>query len=82
MMLADKIAYLENNFKELFTRHYSASSADALIDPQVVYEKRLGDKLLFRLECVEVGRGRPLKLVMRYIHDLNTGSWDFYSGQD
>ncbi len=82
MLLADKIAYLENNFKELFTKHYTASPAESLTEPKVVFEKRLGDKLLFRLECVEVGRGRPLRLIMRYIYDLNTGKWNFYSGSD
>lgn len=82
MLLADKIAYLENNFKELFTKHYTASPAESLTEPKVVFEKRLGDKLLFRLECVEVGRGRPLRLIMRYIHDLKTGKWNFYSGSD
>ena len=81
MLLADKIAYLEDNFKELFTTHYTGAPADALVNPRVVFEKRLGDKLLFRLEVIEIGRGRPLRLVMRYIHDLNNGTWSFYSGK-
>ena len=80
--LSAKIAYLEDNFKELFTTHYAGAPANSLANPQVVFEKRLGDKLLFRLECVEIGRGRPLKLVMRYIHDLTNGTWSFYSGKD
>jgi hypothetical protein len=40
----------------------------------------MGSLLLFRLQCVEVGRGRPLQLVMKYTHDLNNGEWSFYSG--
>lgn len=82
LLLAGKISYLEDNFKELFTRHYTASPAESLIDPRVIYEKRLGDRLLFRLECTEIGRGRPLKLVMKYTHNLTTGEWKFYSGND
>ena len=82
MLLADKIAYLKDNFKELFTTHYAGAGPDALVDPRVVFEKRLGNKLLFRLECLEMGRGRPLRLVMRYIHDLDNGTWSFYSGKD
>ncbi len=81
-LLADKIAYLEKNFKELFTKHYTASPPESLIDPNVIYERRLGDRLLFRLECTEIGRGRPLKLVMKYTHNLTTGEWQFYSGND
>jgi len=82
LLLADKISYLEDNFKELFTRHYTASPAESLIDPRVIYEKRMGDRLLFRLECTEIGRGRPLKLVMKYTHNLTTGEWQFYSGNE
>jgi hypothetical protein len=82
LLLAGKISYLEDNFKELFTKHYTASPADSLIDPRVIYEKRLGELLLFRLECTEIGRGRPLKLVMKYTHNLNTGEWRFYSGNE
>ncbi|MBE0582722.1 MAG: hypothetical protein IH612_03055, partial [Desulfofustis sp.] len=82
LLLAGKISYLEDNFKELFTKHYTASPADSLIDPRVIYEKRLGDLLLFRLECTEIGRGRPLKLIMKYTHNLTTGEWRFYSGNE
>ncbi len=38
----------------------------------------MDSRLLFRLQCVVVGRGRPLQLVMKYTHDLNTGKWEFY----
>ena len=44
-----------------------------------MFEKKIGSLLLFRLQCVEVGRGRPLQLVMKYAHDLNSGEWRFYS---
>jgi len=79
MLLADKIAYLEEHFKELFTAQYTVSSAEALTEPTVIFDKQIGDKLIFKLQCIEVGRGRPLKLVMKYAHDLKTGKWSFYS---
>ena len=78
-LLADKITYLEENFEELFTRHYSGSPPESLTERTVVFEKELDGKLLFRLQCVEVGRGRPLQLVMKYAHDLSSGEWKFYS---
>ncbi len=78
-LLSDKIAYLEDNFEELFIKHYSGSPAESLVDRTVVFEKQMGSRLLFRLQCVEVGRGRPLQLVMKYTHDLNNGEWSFYS---
>lgn len=79
-LLSDKIIYLKDNFEELFTKHYSGSPAESLVDRTVVFEKKMGSLLLFRLQCVEVGRGRPLQLVMKYTHDLNNGEWSFYSG--
>lgn len=78
-LLSDKIVYLEDNFEELFTRHYSGSPPESLVERTVVFEKKMGSRLLFRLQCVEVGRGRPLQLVMKYTHDLNSGEWRFYS---
>ena len=77
-LMADKITYLEENFEELFTKHYSGSPPESLKERTVVFEKQMGSRLLFRLQCVEVGRGRPLQLVMKYTHDLNTGKWEFY----
>ena len=78
-LLSDKIVYLEDNFEELFTKHYSGSPPESLVDRTVVFEKKMGSRLLFRLQCVEVGRGRPLQLVMKYTHDLTNGEWRFYS---
>ena len=77
-LMADKIAYLEENFEELFTTHYSGSPPESLKERTVMFEKQMGSRLLFRLQCVEVGRGRPLQLVMKYTHDLDTGKWEFY----
>lgn len=77
-LMAEKITYLEENFEELFTKHYSGSPPESLKERTVVFEKQMGSRLLFRLQCVEVGRGRPLQLVMKYTHDLDTGKWEFY----
>ena len=77
-LMSDKIAYLEEHFEEFFTKHYSGSPPESLVERTVVFEKQIGPLLLFRLQCVEVGRGRPLQLVMKYTHDLNTGKWEFY----
>jgi len=82
ILLTDKIIYLEDNFKELFTAHYTISSPESLVEPAVFFEKQVGQKLIFKLQCIEIGRGRPLKLVMKYAHDLNNGTWSFYSSKN
>lgn len=78
-LLSDKISYLEDNFEDLFTKHYSGSPPESLTERTVVFERQDKDMLLFRLQCVEVGHGRPLQLVMKYAYDLQTGAWRFYS---
>lgn len=77
--LSDKTRYLEDNFEDLFTRHYSGSPPESLTERTVVFEKQDGELLLFRLQCVDVAHGRPLQLVMKYAYDQKTGSWRFYS---
>jgi tetratricopeptide (TPR) repeat protein/ubiquitin-protein ligase len=82
ILLTDKIIFLEDNFKDLFTTHYTIASPESLVEPRVIFEKQLGQKLIFKLECIEIGRGRPLKLVMKYAHDLDRGTWSFYSSSN
>ena len=78
LLLQDKITYLEENFEELFTANYTVTTPESLTERTVVFDKQEGDKLIFKLQCVEVGRGRPLRLVMKYEHDLKTGKWRFF----
>jgi len=78
-LMSDKISYLETNFEDLFTRHYSGSPPESLTERTVAFERAEGDLLIFRLQCLEVGHGRPLQLVMKYAHNLKTGTWRFYS---
>jgi len=78
-LLSDKIAYLEGNFEALFTKHYTGAPPESLTERTVIFEKQVGDILLFRLQCVEIGHGRPLQLVMKYAHNLKTGTWRFHS---
>lgn len=82
VLLTDKIVYLEENFKDLFTAHYTISSPESLVEPRVEFEKQVDQTLIFRLQCIEVGRGRPLKLIMKYAHDLASGTWSFYSSNN
>jgi ubiquitin-protein ligase len=79
LVMAEKINYLEENFETLFTKHYSGSPPESLVDRIVVFENEKDGKLIFRLQCVEVGRGRPLQLIMKYAHDPVQGTWSFYS---
>lgn len=74
-----KIKYLVDNYKSLFAENYPAADPSSLTSPVAAFEKNLGQLLLFKLQCTETSRGRPLTLVMFYTYNLEIESWQFYS---
>ncbi|MDP3479944.1 MAG: hypothetical protein Q8R88_09240 [Desulfoprunum sp.] len=80
--IADKVKYLEDNFQTLFSENYPAATPDTLTTPVITYIKRIEDKLLFKLQCTETGRGRPFTLVMFYTYSELTKKWAFHSNTE
>jgi len=80
--VSEKIIYLEQNFQALFAQNYPVASQDSLSSPVITFVKEEKDKLLFRLQCTENGRGKPFTLVMFYSYDKKTEKWSFYSTAD
>ena len=80
--ISEKIAYLEQHYQDLFAQNYPVSSQDSLSSPVITFVKKDGDKLLFRMQCIENGRGKPFTLVMFYSFSTTTGTWSFYSNAD
>ncbi len=77
--IADKVKYLEDNFQTLFSENYPVAGPDTLTSPVITYIKQIEDKLLFKLQCTETGRGRPFTLVMFYTYSELTKKWAFDS---
>jgi ubiquitin-protein ligase len=77
--IAEKISYLEENFQALFSQNYPAAAPETLSMPVITYIKQTGDQLLFKMQCTESGRGRPLNLVMYYSYSKSTDQWSFHS---
>jgi hypothetical protein len=77
--LGEKENYLKERFRELFVANYPTTSPDNLINPQVTLSKETATKLIFRMQCTESGRGRPLTLVMHYAYDKGQKSWSLYT---
>lgn len=82
LYIADKIKYLEDNFQTLFSENYPAAAPETLTSPVITFIKDAGDKLIFKLQCTEEGRGRPLKLVMFYSYSESTKNWAFHSNPE
>lgn len=77
--LKEKEQYLIDNYKTLFMKNYPAATPETLDTPVASFEKLVGNRYLFKLQCTESGRGRPLKLIMFYAFDPDSGGWQFYS---
>jgi ubiquitin-protein ligase len=77
--IAEKSSYLEVNFQALFSQNYPAAAPETLSMPVITYIKQTGDQLLFKMQCAESGRGRPLQLVMYYTYSKGSNQWAFHS---
>lgn len=77
--LNNKEQYLINNYTTLFMENYPAATPETLSSPMADFVKKVGRRYLFKLQCTETGRGRPLKLIMYYTYNPDTNRWQFYS---
>lgn len=77
--IADRIAYLIKDYKQIFQDNYAAAVPQYMKKPRATFEKSIGRKQVYKLECLESGQGRKLKLVMFYMYDPDTKKWQFYN---
>ncbi len=73
-----RISWLENNFQEIFKKHYPAFSGSILANPRAKFIKDIGTKKIFTLSCSE---GHSSRLELQYAYDRQTGKWSLYTGQ-
>lgn len=79
IFLQEKEAYLFDNYKQLFNSNYPTANPIDLQKPIIKFKGEEDNKLIFRMQCTEMGRGRPLNLVMYYSYDKNTREWQLYT---
>lgn len=77
--IIDKTSYLEENYQSIFIENYPTATEESLQDPKIDFVKSIDEGLLFKLQCLEKGRGRPLRLVINYLYNPKTDSWSFYN---
>lgn len=80
--ISDKISYLEDHFQAIFAENYPAAAPESLISPVITFFKEEDDKLVFKMQCTESGKGKPLNLIMYYSFTKTTGTWAFHSNSD
>ncbi len=76
-----KTDWLNTNFQKIFQENYPSTSSSELANRQVTFLKKVGNKLIFNLSCIELRQGRSFGLELNYKYDPDTDSWSLYSGQ-
>ena len=74
-----KIAWLEEHFEEIFRANYPTFRGSELLQPKAVFSKKLGNKIIFTLTCLERSQGSSSKLELNYQFDASNGKWSVYN---
>lgn len=71
----EKIRWLEEHFEEIFRSNYPTFRGSKLMQPKAVFVRKVGNKSLFTLTCVEKSQGASSKLELAYMYDPATDKW-------
>ncbi|MFW2366314.1 MAG: hypothetical protein ACN4GW_07845, partial [Desulforhopalus sp.] len=73
--LAEKEDYLLQNYQSFFANNYPATIPENLKNPIIELTRETSDTYIFKMQCTETGRRRPLTLVMYYAYNKKNGRW-------
>ncbi|NOX80505.1 MAG: hypothetical protein GXP57_05360 [Deltaproteobacteria bacterium] len=79
--IKQKTDWLKANFKKIFLANYPSTRSSELPHQKVTFLKKVGNKLIFNLSCVEIRQGRSFGLELNYQYNPNTDSWSLYPGR-
>lgn len=79
LLMAEHISYLTKNYQKLFTQNNPALIAENLSQPRVTFLKKMGNRLLYKIQCFEEGHSRPVLLQTSYLYDPATNKWRFFN---
>ncbi len=81
-MVEERKQYLIDNYIRFFLKNYPAATEETLTQPVATFISEKNDIMIFKLQATEVGRGRPLALVMFYAYNKTSKQWKFTSNPD
>jgi len=79
--LNEKIAWLEEHYEEIFRSNYPTLQGSKLLQPKAVFLKKIDNKTIFTINCLERSQGNASKLELNYMFDVGTGKWSIYNGR-
>jgi len=78
-LISEATEYLIKNYKTVVKKNYPIATEGSLSEPKATFVKKLGAKLLFKIECTDMGQGTPLRIIMYNTYDPSSKKWAFYS---
>ena len=81
-VIEEQRQYLINNYVSLFMKNYPAATEETLTKPEATFVSEKDNIMTFKLQATEVGRGRPLALVMFYAYNKISKTWKFASNPE
>ncbi len=79
LTLNEKTTWLEEHFEEIFRANYPTFKGSKLLQPKADFLKKVGNKMIFSLTCLERSQGSSSKLELSYQFDSSTGKWSVYN---
>lgn len=77
-IISEQISYLTDNFQALFIEDNPDLVRENLSKPQASFVKKMGEKMLFQLQCLDKGADKPTLLKTNYLYDPANNQWEIF----
>jgi hypothetical protein len=77
-LIAKQTAYLADNFQALLIKDTPDLLAENLAKPQASFVKKVGDKMLFTLQYLDLSSDKPTPRQVNYLYDPTKNQWETY----
>jgi tetratricopeptide (TPR) repeat protein len=78
LLISEHISYLTSNYQKLLTQNNPSLAPENLSNPRISFLKKIGNKSVYKIQCVELGHGSPVLIQASYFYDPATRKWSFY----
>jgi ubiquitin-protein ligase len=76
-----KLNWLHQNFERIFQEAFPTSQSSMLTRPEMVLDRTVNGRQIYKLSCIERSRGSSYRLELYYQYDPATDRWSLHRGQ-
>jgi hypothetical protein len=80
-VISEQISYLTDNFQTLFIQTTPSLLPESLSRPQARFLRKIGEKMLFMLQCFDQEAGNSAPLKAGYLYDPASKQWEPYNNE-